>query len=232
MNLIFDSDFEAGGFDGWSDVQGASESTIEQLAAASGPYRGSTGLRLTIANAEAAYVERTDAAAIASGESLYLGVWLRPDTLPASVSTIIRIKDPSNTLCNFMLRSTGRLDAGLWADDGTTWPVTTHFCTEGVAAWIVLRLKRSSGDGVADGGLEMFVDGESVGGDLAADTYDKFDIASLRVYLGPNTGGDDVVIDYDDAILSDTYPNPPYGAKGCIGRSLAGRLRLVGGLTA
>ena len=210
MPPIFDSNFEAAGFDGWNDVQGATTSTIEQIAAASGPYRGTTGLRLTIGNSEAAYVDRTDAAALAPDGSIYLGVWLRPSSLPASNQTIIRIKDPSNNLCIFLIRATGRLDAGLWADDGTTWPVTTHFTTEGLGAWVVLRLKRSSADGVTDGGLEMFVNHESVGSDLTADTYDKFDIASLRVYLGP-TGGDDVVIDFDDPILSYTYPNPPAG---------------------
>ncbi len=211
MPSIFDSNFEAAGFDGWNDTQGAT-SKVEQLAVASGPYRGTTGLRLTFAAGESANVSRTDAAAMAADGSLYLGFWLRPYTLPATGSVAIaRMKAPSSLMA-LSVFADGQVRGALFADSGTTYPTTTHYCAEGTGAWIVVRLLRSSADGVSDGGMQIFVDGASVGADLAADTFDKFNVASKISYIGPGGAGiEDSVFDADDVILSYTYPNPPAG---------------------
>ncbi len=194
----------------WTSKVEAGGSTITRSTDAAWPERGSYGLRCTIVGSDRAYaIKASIGHTIPAGSSVYLGLWLRVTAFHASGGMI-----PMQCLVNgtssgwIYIYSDGRIRGALSTAAGNQYPYTSYYIGANLWNYIVLRVKRSSADGVADGGIAIYVNGVAV---LESFTYDTFDEnAELeRVFVGGVSDKDGYSSDSDEIkIAADEYPQP------------------------
>ena len=83
MTLLHYIDNEVPNFGEWDSVTQNGSSTVQQLAAAAWPERGSYGIRITRVGTDVAYIDRTSGLpTLAAGEELYVGMWIKWQSAP------------------------------------------------------------------------------------------------------------------------------------------------------
>ena len=157
MTLLHYIDNEVPLFGEWDAVVSGT-STIVESASASFPDRGSVGLRCTFAG-DSAYVRKNVTHDMAEGESVFVGFWLRINTLPPSSTVICYLRSGVDMIGLIYLQSTGVLYLGCKKDDGGTYYGGTSVMPTDMWLYVVLEAKRANA-GSNDGYLNIYVNGK------------------------------------------------------------------------
>ncbi len=189
----------------WTSTAAPGASTIERLASASFPDRGSYGLRM-VAGGDVAYVQKNSTHTIAEGESIFFGWWMKVSDVPASTFITMKASDGSNSFCSVYLKSNGRLELSTRTDAPSyPWTTGSELVTD---CWhyVVVEARRANA-GSNNGYYKLYVDGKL---DISITGSDNDASVSQLGYVrfGAVTSTTSCTVDYDEIKIATTYPQP------------------------
>ncbi len=204
MSLQTYIDNEVPAFAEWDSISEAGNSTVDQVAGAGFPERGTYGLRVTIDGTSSAYAEKDYGEAIPAGGDFYFGFWLNVRALPSATKAIFEVDDAGVAIAEIFLTSGGVM-ALTMTDDGGLDTTATTTIVEGRWYYVQGRVTRAATDVSADGTAEFLLDNMSVGTLAAKDNFNTFE-NNVGIQVGfPSTGTDGAVVDYDEIKTGTTY---------------------------
>ncbi len=200
--------------DDYAAVKGGTN-TVAVTTDAAFPERGDKGLETTATDSTSAYISWNPSLTIEPGESRYIGFWFNPEEwTPGNNTTMFNALTAAGLAFRVKLYPTRRAyayahnDVGGSSSNGSVGDIFTvdrmHY--------LVIRLKRAATDVSADGGIELYVDGQRVAGRLDVDNYDLLNDPISEIRLGAAAGSASGFRLYFDEITiptaADEYPQP------------------------
>ena len=211
MALLHYINNEDGAFGEWDGTTSSSGGTIEQIAGAAFPERGTLGIRTTAPNACTAYAVK-DVVKIEPGATTYFGFWVRPSTQPNSYWYPIHWKVGASSVLRVIGVSTGKWKLqGVWSDAGARLDsgYSDIPLTVSVDTYVVVALKRAATSGSSDGSGTIYMGGGEVASRTGVDNYDRLN-GALEIWMGTtvaaSSGGE--VYNWDDIKIATEYPEP------------------------
>jgi len=206
MAVLHHIDNEVAGPAEWNAIVETGAATIIQTPDAAFPGRGRLGLRATVITAgHLAYAQKTVNHTLAAGASVYVGVWIKVQSLYPS-GRILELGSAAWTATLYFTAGVLRLyianDAGISSYDTLVWP--------GAGEWFyaVVKLTRASSNVASDGSVEAWINGAAAGSVTGIDNYDRApNVQYMRAGLIAYTNFAPV-IDFDEIKIGTSYPEP------------------------
>ena len=205
---------EQDGFGDWTDKIVYSPADILQTEEACYPYRGRYGLHAITAQAGEglAYVRKTGLGiSIPPGGSVCISYAIRfqfKEGNEACDNNVWAMNASGQRVCEIGIDQTGGFDCPVDEDDGGNVSVlTTENFSDGEWHWLNFLLRRPTSADANDGYAGIYVDGVCRWSESNIDNYNR--LATLdEIRLGKISLAHDVVVDFDEIVISDRLVRP------------------------